>query len=151
MNTTQLREDLKNAMRAKEQLRVDTLRGVLSAFTNELVAKGRKPTDSLSEDEMLAVLKRLGKQRKDSIEQFEKGGRPEMAAKEKEELAIIETYLPQMASEADIEKAAKEAIAEAGAVDAAAAGKLTGAVMKKLSGNADGTAVRAVLQKLLSA
>lgn len=151
MNTTQLREDLKNAMRAKEQLKVDTLRGVLSAFTNELVAKGRKPTEELSEDEMLAVLKRLAKQRKDSIEQFEKGGRPEMAAKEKDELVIIEAYLPQMASEADIENAAKEAIAEAGAVDAAAAGKLTGAVMKKLGGNADGTAVRAVLQKLLGA
>ncbi len=149
MNTTQLRDNLKDAMRAKDQLRVDTLRGVLSAFTNELVAKGRKPTDELSEDEMLAVMKRLAKQRKDSIEQFEKGGRPEMAEKEKAELAIIDTYLPQMASEADVEKAAREAIAEAGQVDASAAGKLTGAVMKKLGGNADGTVVRAVLARLL--
>ncbi len=150
MDTTTLREDLKTAMRAKDQLTVDTLRGVLSAFTNELVAKGRKPTDELSTDEMLVVMKRLAKQRKDSIEQFEKGGRPEMAEKEKQELAIIEGYLPQMASEEQIEAAAKEAIAEAGAVDAAAAGKLTGAVMKKLGGNADGGAVRAVLQRLLA-
>jgi uncharacterized protein YqeY len=150
MNTTLLREDLKNAMRAKDQVRVDTLRGVLSAFTNELVAKGRKPTDELSSDEMLTVLKRLAKQRKDSIEQFEKGGRTEMAEKEKIELSIIEMYLPKMASDEEIEKAAKEAIAEAGAVDAAAAGKLTGAVMKKLGGNADGTAVRTVLQRLLA-
>ncbi len=150
MDITALREDLKNAMRAKDQLKVDTLRGILSAFTNELVAKGRKPTDSLSDDEMLAVLKRLAKQRKDSIEQFEKGGRAEMAAKEGAELKIVESYLPQMASEADIEKAAKEAIAEAGAADPAMAGKLTGAVMKKLNGNADGTLVRAALQKLLS-
>lgn len=150
MNTTQLREDLKNAMRAKDQVKVDTLRGVLSAFTNELVAKGRKPTDELTADEMLAVMKRLGKQRKDSIEQFEKGGRPEMAEKEKVELGIIEAYLPQQASEEDIEKAAKEAIAEAGQVDAAAAGKLTGAVMKKLGGNADGAKIREVLQRLLA-
>lgn len=150
MDTTSLREDLKTAMRAKDQLKVDTLRGVLSAFTNELVAKGRKPTEELSGDEMLAVLKRLSKQRKDSIEQFEKGGRPEMAEKEKQELVIIEAYLPKAASDEEIEKAAQEAIAEAGAVDAAAAGKLTGAVMKKLGGNADGSAVRAVLQRLLS-
>ena len=72
-----------------------------------------------------------------------------MAEKEKAELAIIDTYLPQMASEADVEKAAREAIAEAGQVDASAAGKLTGAVMKKLGGNADGTVVRAVLARLL--
>jgi uncharacterized protein YqeY len=95
MNITQIREDLKNAMRAKEQVKVDTLRGAITAFTNELVAKGHKPTDELSSDDMLAVLKRLAKQRKDSIDQFEKGGRPEMAAKEKEELVIIEAYLPQ--------------------------------------------------------
>jgi uncharacterized protein YqeY len=151
MNITQIREDLKNAMRAKEQVKVDTLRGAITAFTNELVAKGHKPTDELSSDDMLAVLKRLAKQRKDSIDQFEKGGRPEMAAKEKEELVIIEAYLPQAASEADVEKAAREAIAEAGSVDASAIGKLTGAVMKKLGGNADGTVVRTVLQKLLTA
>lgn len=150
MNTATLRENLKDAMRAKDQLRVDTLRGVLSAFTNELVAKGRKPTDELSGDEMLAVMKRLAKQRKDSIEQFEKGGRPEMAEKEKAELAIIEAYLPRAASEEEVEKAAREAIAEAGQVDQAAAGKLTGAVMKKLGGNADGALVRTVLARLLS-
>lgn len=151
MDINQFREDLKNAMRAKEQLKVDTIRGFLSAFTNELVAKGKKPTDMLTADEMLAVLKRLAKQRKDSIEQFEKGGRPEMAQKEKEELALIEAYLPQMASAEDIERAAKEVVAEAGQVDASAAGKLTGAVMKRLGGNADGTLVRETLQRLLSA
>ena len=77
-----IREDLKDAMRAKDQMRVDTLRGALAAFTNELVAKGRKPTDELTEQEILAVLKRLAKQRKDSAEQFTNGGRPELAEKE---------------------------------------------------------------------
>jgi uncharacterized protein YqeY len=151
MDITQIREDLKSAMRAKEQLKVDTVRGVITAFTNELVAKGRKPTDSLTADEMLAVMKRLAKQRKDSIEQFEKGGRPEMAEKEKQELTILEGYLPQMASPEAVEAAAKAVIAEAGPVDASAAGKLTGAVMKKLGGNADGAVVREILQRLLSA
>lgn len=149
MTIIQLRDDLKNAMRAKDQVKVDTLRGVLSAFTNELVAKGRKPTEELSENEMLVVLKRLAKQRKDSIEQFEKGGRADMAEKERIELGIIETYLPAMASAADIERAAKEAIAEAGATDKSAAGKLTGAVMKKLGGTADGSDVKAALERLL--
>ena len=85
MNTIQIREDLKNAMRAKDQIKVDTLRGFISAFTNELVAKGKKPTDELTEAEMITVLKRLAKQRKDSADQFEKGGRTDMAEKEKVE------------------------------------------------------------------
>jgi len=150
MDITSLREDLKSAMRAKDQLRVDTLRGILSAFTNELVAKGRRPTESLDEAEMIAVLKRLAKQRKDSIDQFEKGNRADMAAKERAELLIVESYVPPMASEAEIEKASREIIAEFGATDPAMAGKLTGAVMKKLGGNADGTLVRTTLQRLLS-
>lgn len=149
MNTTQIREDLKNAMRAKDQLRVDTLRGILSAFTNELVAKSRKPTEELTEPEMLAVAKRLAKQRKDSIEQFEKGGRVEMAEKEKQELAIIEVYLPQMASQEDSERVAKAKLAEMGALDKAGAGKLMGAIIKEFGGNADGAVVKQVVESLL--
>lgn len=144
-----IKEDLKGAMRAKDQVRVDTLRGALAAFTNELVAKGRKPTDELTDDEQLTVLKRLGKQRQDSIEQFTKGGRAEMAAKEATELEIIKAYLPQMASKEDIEKVAKAKIAEMGADGPAAIGKLTGAIIKELGGRADGGDVKAVLQSLL--
>lgn len=150
MNTTQIREDLKNAMRAKDQLRVDTLRGILSACTNELVAKGRKPTEELTELEMLAVVKRLAKQRKDSIEQFEKGGRSEMAEKEKQELTIIEQYLPASASRDDIERVAKAKLAEMGALDKAGAGKLMGAIIKEFAGNADGAVVKEVVESLLS-
>mgnify|MGYP001568317872 FL=1 len=149
MDVHNIREDLKDAMRAKDQVRVDTLRGALAAFTNELVAKGRKPIDELTDDEQLTVLKRLGKQRQDAIDQFTKGNRPELAAKESTELEIIKAYLPQMASKEDIEKIAKAKIAEMGADGPAAIGKLTGAIMKELGGRADGGDVKAVLQELL--
>lgn len=145
----QIRNALKEAMRAKDQLRVDTLRGVLAAFTNELVAKGRKPIETLDDAEMLTVLKRLAKQRKDSMEQFEKGGRPELAQKEAAELVIIEAYLPQQASREDIERVAAAKKAELG-VDAAGAGKLVGVVLKEFGGNADGGIVKDVVAKLFA-
>lgn len=150
MNITSIREDLKTAMRAKDQIKVDTLRGIITAFTNELVAKGQKPTDALDEAGMLAVLKRLAKQRKDSAEQFEKGGRVDMAAKEKIELEILEAYLPQMASREEIIKVAEAKKAELGVTDASGAGKLMGAVIKALGGNADGAVVKEVVQGLFT-
>ncbi|MEK9153922.1 MAG: GatB/YqeY domain-containing protein, partial [Patescibacteria group bacterium] len=99
MLTQKIRAEMIVAMKAKDDLRVQTLRGALSAFTNQLVASGKKPTDELDDTGAIAVLKRLGKQRKDSIEQYTKGNRPELAEKEAKELKIIEEYLPQMASE----------------------------------------------------
>ncbi len=146
----QIRADMIAAMKAKEAVRVDTLRGCLSAFTNELVAKGKKPTDEITDAEIVTVLKRLGKQRKDSIEQFTTGNRPELATKEAEELKIIEAYLPANASRADIERVAKAKINELGVIDSSGIGKLTGAIMKEFSGTADGTDVREVLAKLLA-
>ena len=147
---TQIREDLKNAMRAKDQVKVDTMRGIITAFTNELVAKGMKPTDILPEADCITVLKRLAKQRKDSADQFEKGDRPEMAAKEKAELAILEAYLPQQASRDEIVKVATELKAQLGVTDAAGAGKLMGAVIKALGGNADGAVVKEVVSSLFA-
>lgn len=138
------------AMKAKDDLRVQTLRGCMAAFTNELVAKGRKPTDALEDAEALIVLKRLSKQRKDSAEQFEKGGRPELAEKERAELQIIEAYLPQMAGREEIEKVARLKKDELGISDISGAGKLTGAVIKALGGQADGSVVKDVIQKLFS-
>ncbi len=134
-------------MKARDQIKVDTLRGALAAFTNELVAKGKKPTEELDDKDIVTVLKRLGKQRKDSAEQFEKGGRPELAEKEKTELKIIEQYLPQMASRADIEKVARAKLAEL-KVDASGMGKLMGAVIKEFAGNADGNDVKEVVVSL---
>ncbi len=146
----QIREDLKTAMKAREQVRVDTLRGALSAFTNELVAKGKKPTEEISDADAVTVLKRLAKQRRDSADQFAAGNRPELAEKELTELKIIEAYLPQMASRADIERVAKAKKEELGVSDASGAGKLTGAVMKEFAGTADGNDVKEVVQSLFS-
>ena len=140
---------MKNAMRAKNDLAVQTLRGALAAFTNELVAKGMKPTDEVTDDMAVAVLKRLAKQRKDSAEQFIKGARPELAEKENAELKLIEAYLPATTSREDIEKVARAKMAELGVTDASGLGKMTGAVMKELKGAADGNDVKEVLQKLL--
>lgn len=144
-----IRTDLVAAMKAKETLTVETLRGALAAFTNELVATGKKPTDELTDDEALKVLKRLSKQRKDAAEQFNKGGRPELAQKEEQELVIIEKYLPQQASVEAIERVVQAKITELGITDASGIGKLTGAIMKELGGNADGNVIKEVINRLL--
>jgi uncharacterized protein YqeY len=150
MIAQKVRDDMKDAMRAKDQIRLDTLRGALAAFTNELVAKGKKPTEEIPDNEAVTVLKRLGKQRKEAAEVYEKGGRRELAEKELAEFKIIEAYLPQTASREDIEKVARAKMQELAVSDAAGIGKLTGAVMKEFAGNADGNDVREVLQKLLA-
>ena len=144
-----IRTQMIAAMKAKDQVRLDTLRGCLAAFTNELVAKGRKPTDELTDDEATAVLKRLGKQRADAAEQYTKGGRAELAQKEAAEKKIIEEFLPQMASREEIEKVVREKMSGADMSDKAAMGKLIGVVMKEFGGRADGNDVKAVVQQLL--
>lgn len=144
----QISDDVKAAMKAGEAFRRDTLRLVQSAMKNEAINAIVAVTD-LSDDVAMAVLKRLAKQRKDSIESFTAGGRPELADKEKQELSLIETYLPAALSEEAIEKAIKELLAEA-QVAKADMGKFMGIVMKKLGSAADGTTVKKVLEKLLS-
>ena len=150
MLVQKIREEMKAAMKARDDLRVQTLRGALAAFTNELVTKGKKPTDELDDAGAIAVLKRLGKQRKEAAEQYEKGGRAELAQKESAELTIIESYLPQTASREDIEKVAREKKEALGVTDASGMGKLVGVVMKEFGGNADGNDVKAVVAALFS-
>ena len=133
------------AMKARDDLRVQTLRGALAAFTNELVAKGKKPTEELDDKDAVTVLKRLAKQRKEAAGVYEKGCRAELAEKESEELKIIQEYLPQMAGPEEIEKVARAKMAE-GITDA---GKLTGAVMKEFAGRADGNDVKKVIASLV--
>ena len=136
-------------MKTKDDLRVQTLRGAMAAFTNELVAKGKKPTEEVDDGMAVAVLRRLVKQRKDSAEQFEKGARSEMAQKELKEMAIIEGYLPQMASREDVERIARVKKGEMN-LDAAGKGKLMGAVIKELGGNVDGSVVKQVIDSLFA-
>lgn len=145
-----IQSQIPEAMRAKDQVRLTTLRGIVAAFTNEAVAKGKTPKDKLTDEEALAVLKRLSKQRKDSIEQFEKGGRQDLADNERAELKVIEEFLPAEMPEEEIEKIAKSKIEELGITDKSKMGILMGAVMKETKGQADGTAVKKIVENLLS-
>ena len=92
----QIKNKIKEAMMAKDQVALDTYRGMLSAFTNELVAKNRKPNEILGDEDAIVVITRLAKQRKDSIEQFKKGNREDLVKEESAQLAILETYLPKL-------------------------------------------------------
>jgi len=148
MLTAKIRTDMTAAMKARDSLRVATLRGALAAFTNELVAKGRKPTEELADNDAVTVLKRLAKQRKEAADVYTKGDRAELAEKEQNELKIIEEYLPQSAPREEIEKVARVKMAELGVTDASGIGKLTGAVMKEFAGRADGNDVKDVVASL---
>jgi uncharacterized protein YqeY len=146
----QIKAGIPEAMKAKDEVRLRTLRSVVTAMTNEVVAKKRKPNEFLTDEEAIAVLKRAANQRKDSITQFEQGGRPELAEPEKEELAVIESFLPAQMSREDIEAMVKAKIAEMGTVSKADAGKFMGSLMKDLKGQADGNVVKEVIDSLLA-
>lgn len=145
----QIKEEIKNAMRAKDELRKEVLRGILTAFVNELVATRHTPQETLEDTAALAVMKRLLKQRKDSFEQFTNGGRSDLAEKEAAEMKIIEEFLPQLMSRDEIKKIAEATKAKLGVIDKSGMGKFIGAVMKECGGNADGNDVKAVVEELL--
>ncbi len=147
---TQLKEEIKEAMKAKDQVRLGVLRGLVSACTNELVATKRMPTDELSDEEVLNLIRRAVKQRKDSIEQFTKGGRTDLAETEQAELAVLETYLPAQMSREEVLKIAEAKKAELGITDKSKAGQLMGMLMKELKGKADGDVVKSVVDELLA-
>jgi len=145
-----IKDQVKEAMKAKDALKLNVLRGLMSSFTNEALAKKQKPDEALSDEDALAVISRAVKQRKDSIEQFEKGGRADLAESEKAELAILETYLPAQMSREEIESYVKAKIAEAGTVDKSKAGQFMGLIMKDLKGKADGMVVKEVIDSQLA-
>jgi len=145
-----IRNSLKESMKAKDAIRLRTVRSMLTAFTNEAVANGKTPQDQLTDEEVMAVIKRLSKQRKESIVQYESAGREELAVPEKEELEILESYLPQMMSQEEIEPLAKAKLADMGIEDKSKMGQAIGAVMQELKGKADGGDVKAVVEKLLA-
>lgn len=145
-----LKNSIPDALRAHDEIRLRTLRSLVTAMTNEVVAKKRKPDEFLTDEESLAVVKRAANQRKDSIAQFEKASRHDLAEPEKAELVIIESYLPTLMSREEVEQIVKAKIAELNITNKADAGKLTGALMKELKGQADGGEVKAVVDSLLS-
>lgn len=141
---------MKEAMKARDEVKLMVIRGIMSACTNELVAQKKMPTDILSEEDVMTVIARAVKQRKDSIDQFRKGGREDLAVKEEAELVILEAFLPPQMSEAEVEEAVKAKMTDMGVTDKSKQGVLMGSVMKDLKGKADGMVVRAVVERLLS-
>ncbi|MDQ3755333.1 MAG: GatB/YqeY domain-containing protein [Acidobacteriota bacterium] len=139
--------DMTAAMKAKEAERTSTLRMVKAAVMNREIEKGGE----LSEEEMTKLLQSLVKQRRDSVEQYEKAGRAELAAKEGAEISIIESYLPQAATPEEIERAVTEAVAETGATSMREMGAVMKAAQGKLAGSSfDGRAVSEVVKAKLA-
>jgi hypothetical protein len=144
----QIKNKIKEAMMAKDKVSLETYRGMSSAFTNELVNLGRKPNEILTDEEALAVITRLSKQRKDSIEQFKKGNRDDLVKEEEAQLKILEIYLPKMMEKSEVEVIARAKKDELGITDATKKGMLMSSLMKDLKGKADGTIVKEVVDSL---
>lgn len=143
----QIINDMTTAMKAKDAARTSTLRMLKAAIMNRQIEKGGE----LDDEELTKLLRSQLKQRRDSVEQYQKAGRQELVDKESAEIAVIESYLPQAASEAEIEQAVSEAIAETGANSMKDMGAVMKAVMPKLAGkNADGRAVSETVKKRLA-
>ena len=146
----QIKGQIKEAMMAKDTVRLAVVRGLTTAFMNELVATNRTPQDMLSDEEVIKVITRTAKQRKDAISQFQAAGRDDLVAEDSEQLAILEKYLPTLMSADEIRPLAEVKKNELGITDKANAGKLTGMLMKDLAGKADGTVVKEVVDSLFS-
>jgi uncharacterized protein YqeY len=143
----QIVADMTVAMKAKDAARTSTLRMLKAAMVNRQIEKGGE----LDEEELMKLLRSQVKQRRDSVEQYEKGGRQDLVDKEMAEIAVIEGYLPQAASQEEIDKAVAAAIAETGATSMKEIGAVMKVVMPRLAGkNADGRAVSETVKAKLS-
>jgi uncharacterized protein YqeY len=142
-------DDLKEAMKAGEAFRRDTLRLLQSAVKNTAIDKRVAPAE-LSDAEVEEVVKRLVKQRKDSIAQYQAGNRPDLAEKEEAELKLLSSYLPEAMPEAELQVLVKGALEESGITTKDKMGQAMGVVMKKVAGRASGDDVRRVVESLLS-
>ena len=140
-----IRTDLKQAMLGKDKLRTSTLRLVLAAAKNKEIEKGELLTD----EEMIAVLSSETKKRRESVEEYRKGNREDLAAKEEAEIEILKKYLPEQLSEEELEKLVKEAVAQTEAAGPKDMGKVMQALMPKVKGRADGRATSDLVKKLL--
>lgn len=143
--TEQIRTDLTRAMKERDKTRTATLRLLQSALKNERIHLGH----DLSDDEAMTIIQRAAKQRRESIEQYEKAGRDDLAAQEKEELAIVETYLPKMLSEEETAKVVDEIIAETGASSKKDMGAVMGRLMSKHKGAIDGKLAQQIVSSKL--
>jgi uncharacterized protein YqeY len=147
--TERVDSELKTAMRERNAIKLGVLRMLKAALTNATIEKGGADS-KLTDAEAAQVIRKQVKQRQDSIESFEKGGRAELAAKEKEELSILQSYLPQAMSTDEISKVVQETITEVGASSKAQMGAVMKALQPKVAGRADGKTLSAEVQRQLS-
>lgn len=141
-----INDNIKAAMKSKDQTALMVLRAVKTAMTNLMIEKKK---DDLQDEDVLMIIQKQAKQRKESIESFEKASRMDLADKEKAELAILENYLPAQLSEEDLERIIREAAAACGAETKADMGKLMKEVMPAVKGKADGRTVNRIVAKIL--
>ncbi|MFM8466239.1 MAG: GatB/YqeY domain-containing protein [Oxalobacteraceae bacterium] len=142
----QISEDMKTAMRAKDSSRLATIRLIIAAIKQKEVDERIE----LNDDQVLSVIEKMIKQRKDSISQFEAGARPDLADIEKAELVVLNTYMPAQMSEAEVQAEVTAAVAAVGAAGPQDMGKVMGVLKPKLAGRADMTAVSAMVKAALS-
>ena len=146
----QIREDVKEALRSRDKGTLSALRTLLAELTNEAIAKNFEQGKDLPDEMVQAVVQRLTKQRRDSIAQFESGGRNDLAEAEKKELEALSQYLPEQMDEEGIRSFLKEKIEELGLTNSSQVGALMGSTMKELKGKADGETVKRLGAELLS-
>ncbi|MES2314451.1 MAG: GatB/YqeY domain-containing protein [Patescibacteria group bacterium] len=147
-----IKEQIKDALRAKDTIRLDTLRGLNALALNEMMS-GNIAGDFLADDKVMAIIKRSVKQHRDSIEQFEKGGRTDLVSKEKAELIILESFMPAMMSYDEVKiivRTRVDALKSQGGFDPKATGKIVGMLIKELAGKADGMMVKKAVDELVS-
>lgn len=144
----QIKNNIKESMKAGDKIRLEVMRGLVTAFTNELVATNRTPQDMLTDEEAIKVITRASKQRKDSIEQFTKGGRMDLVDIETDQLHILEEFLPKLMSMEEVEKFVKTKYDELEVKDPTKKGMFMASIMKDLKGKVDGSMVKEVVDKL---
>lgn len=149
MNKQKLQEELKQSMLARTELKTSVLRMLLSAINYYEIQKGGAGYEA-SEEDVLSVIQKEAKQRRDSIEQFKNAGRQELADKEQKELEMLEVYLPEQMGEEEIKKLVKEAISQTGATSMQDMGKVMGYLTPKTKGKADGSFVSRLVREALS-
>jgi hypothetical protein len=140
-----LQEDMKRALKSRDELRLSTIRLLLSSVSYARIDKG----DELTDDEVLDVLGKAAKQRRETVEAARGGGRQDIADKEQAELGIISAYLPEQLSEAEVEAIARQIAAEVGAENIKDRGKVMGPLMKRIHGKADGKLANQVVERVL--
>ena len=142
----QIRNDMKEALKSGQKERLSTIRTALAQIKDERIKK----RDNLNEEDVITVLMRAVKSRKDSIDMYRKGGRQDLVDKETAEMEIIQSYLPEQMSEDEVKKIIAEIVDSSGATDMKDIGKIMGPAMAKLKGKADGKLVQQIARSLLS-